>query len=185
MLLLERKVIVFEGLLVGSGWGMSLWGYVLQGRRRLQAAVECPEPPSHQCLLKQVSDLDDGGWRMLCNRGVWQDGAQQAEASISSCNAVQIHASVSSTSRRLSSRLEQPNSNSFPWELLPGKEEGSPPGHGAHRGSAGAMMGAGCWGLQKDQTIAKQTWKTWTTLGAHPHGSIAEGSSEEDGLGCG
>lgn len=118
----SRKQLCLRDCCLGQG--LSLWDYFLQGRRRLRAAGEGPEPPSHSCLLKQLSDLDDWGWRMLCSRGVWQDGAQQAEASISFCNTVQIHASVSPATRRLSSRFEQSKSNSFPWELLPSKEEG-------------------------------------------------------------
>ena len=45
LLLSEQKAVVFEGWLVGSGWGTSHWGCFLQGRRRLRAAEEGPELP--------------------------------------------------------------------------------------------------------------------------------------------
>lgn len=131
-------------------------------------------PPSHWCLLEQVSDLDDWGWRMLCSRGVWRDSAQQAEPSISLCNTVQIHASVSPTSRRLSSRFEQPKSNSFPWKLLPDREESRAGelGCGACRGSAGAAMGAGCRQLQGTKRFPNKPGKSGQLLVHIPMGAL-------------
>lgn len=112
MLLSEQKAIVFEVSLVCDG--VCPTGAVssrAEGSCGLRTLLS--SPPSQYCLLKQVSGLDNWCWRMLCSRGVWQDGAQQEEP-ISLCNMVQIHASVSPTSRRLSSRFEQPESKSFP-----------------------------------------------------------------------
>lgn len=45
MLLSEQKAVVFEGSLVGSGWGTSCWGCSLWGTRRLWGAEEGAEPP--------------------------------------------------------------------------------------------------------------------------------------------